>query len=77
MNWFQVLLSNSTYAAAARDDAEGGDGGGMDDVSLRDELMTLMAGGRDVCHIIHRHGILRVRIATSFTTFNTLVYTFK
>ena len=36
----------------ARDDGEGGDGGGMDDVSLRDELMTLMVAGQELS-LIH------------------------
>ncbi|ACO62511.1 predicted protein [Micromonas commoda] len=36
----------------ARDDGEGGDGGGMDDVSLRDELMTLMVAGQETSAIL-------------------------
>ena len=36
----------------AKDDGEGGDGGGMDDRSLRDELMTLMVAGQETSAIL-------------------------
>ena len=36
----------------ARDDGEDGDGAGMDDTSLRDELMTLMVAGQETSAIL-------------------------
>ena len=36
----------------ARDDGDGGDGGGMTDASLRDELMTLMVAGQETSAIL-------------------------
>lgn len=36
----------------AKDDGDGGDGGGMDDRSLRDELMTLMVAGQETSAIL-------------------------
>ena len=38
----------------ARDDGEDGDGAGMDDTSLRDELMTLMVAGQETSAILLR-----------------------
>jgi|AntAceMinimDraft_11_1070367.scaffolds.fasta_scaffold113356_1 cytochrome P450 len=54
----------------ATDDGEGGDGGGMDDRSLRDELMTLMVAGQETSAILlswwgRRSGVWGLRVCSA------------
>ena len=60
----------------ARDDGEGGDGAGMDDRSLRDELMTLMVAGQETsaillswcCALLAQHPDVAEKVAAEATT---------
>ena len=60
----------------ARDDGEDGDGAGMDDTSLRDELMTLMVAGQETsaillswcCALLAQHPDVAERVAAEATS---------